>query len=709
MPKSHDNHNHNNLVDTIVTPDQKVAHAARVQADEASHENVEDRTAKHDSKTDKHDPWLNVFKRGNTDTHSQEVPPTTSITKKKFTLTKWHKIGMGVGTFFLLLLVVAGVIGFRTYVVATGLKTQALEMKAQASVAKEQLKAQNLPATEATLIDIQSRLERMKGDYQKLSFYKAVPIASAYYKDGEHAFAAGEAGIRAGLKTVDALVPYADVLGFQGEGTFAGGTTEDRIKVLLETLSKITPVIDDISAELQTVDAELAQVNPNRYPEKIQGYELRSMIVSGQELTDSAIKGLTDYKPVLEVLPEIAGSDTRKKYLVIFQNDNELRPTGGFMTAYAVMFIEDGKVTPEKSDDIYELDKKFNKRLPIPEVLGRYLTSEKYFNLRDMNISPDFKASMDEFYSHYKEVPGEPDNIDGIISVDTNLLTELVRVLGPVEVPGYGTFSAENDPRCDCPQIIYVLSEIVDRPTPYLREDRKGIIAPMMQAILKKSYDAPNSIWPQLFELGMKKIEGRHVQFYFFDEKYQAAAETVRAAGRMDQPKEGQDYLAVVDANLGGAKSNLFVKTEGILEVSAPENGQLSNKLTLKYKNDRKGDNCNLEAGLLCLNGQLRDWVRIYLPKGAKLVNANGFDANTMRESEDETLGFHVVEGVIRVAPLGQANLQLEYTVPYADTENYKLLMRKQAGTDPWPYLLNINGHEEEVILNKDLEIEIPF
>lgn len=675
--------------DTIVSPNKKVVtHMPNTRT------------------TAQQDPWLNVFKKDKAENESSNDQVQSETKKKRFRLNKWHKIGAGV--IAILLLIVIGV-GIHSYQVVMSVKAQADELMVVGQTLKEHLKTQNLPASEASLIEIQDRIDRMQSDYKKLSYYNFIPVASSYYQDGNHAFAAGEAGISAGLKTIDALVPYADVLGFEGEGSFTGGTTEDRIRVLLETLSKVTPVIDDISADLQVVDAELAQINPNRYPEKIQGRELRSNIYQAQQFVKGSLAAMTEFKPVLEVLPQIAGSDTRRKYLVIFQNDNELRPTGGFMTAYAVMFIEDGKATPEKSDDIYELDKKFTKRIPIPNILGRYLTSERYFNLRDMNVNPDFKLSMDTFYEHYREVPGEPANIDGIISIDTNVLTELVRVLGPVEVPGYGTFSAENDPRCDCPQIIYVLSEIVDRPTPYLREDRKGIIAPMMQAILQKAYSAPKEQWPQLAELAWKKIEGKHVQFYFFDEQFQQAAETANAAGRMNQPKEGQDFLAIVDANLGGAKSNLFVETEGKLEVSAPSNGVLTNTLTLKYKNDRRGDNCNLEAGQLCLNGTLRDWVRIYLPKGAKLVNANGFDQGTLSESEDEETGFHIIEGVFRLAPLSQATVQVEYTVPYENTETYQLQMRKQAGTDQWKYLLDINGHEEEVVLNKDLNIEIPF
>ena len=684
---------------TVITPDNK-------------HKNVESvspTTIEQPQKKGVNKPVLKWFKPNEDSSNQKSSEKVATLTpKRRFHFSK--KFVVITSVVLILFLSVAGAVGavgLHTYTIANNLKTQAMEAMVVGQGLKDQLKNQNLPGAEATMVDLQNRLTSMKTEYERLSFYQKVPIAKDYYADGLHAFAAGEAGMRAGLKSVDAIVPYADVLGFSGQGSFEGGTAENRIKLLLETLDKVTPVIDDITTELKTVESELAQIDPNRYPEKFQEYEVRNLITQAKSLSTVAVAAVTEFRPVIEVLPEIAGSDSRKKYLVIFQNDNELRPTGGFMTAYAVMFVEKGVVTPEKSDDIYELDKKFKKNIPIPPILGKYLTSEKRFNLRDMNIDPDFKNSMDTFYEHYKEVPGEPANIDGIISVDTTVLSDLVKILGPVEVPGYGTFTAENDPRCDCPQIIYVLSEIVDRPTPYLREDRKGIIAPMMQGILQKAYAAPNELWPQLFDTAWKKIEARSVQFYMFNEEYQAAAEKINAAGRLNPVKEGHDYIAVVDANLGGAKSNLFVEQSAKLVVSPPENGQIKNTLTLTYKNNRKGDNCNLEAGQLCLNAVLRDWMRVYVPEGATLTNITGIKDGSRKESTAN--GFTIFEGEFNLAPLSQSTVQLEYTVPYTDDKMYRLQLRKQAGTDPAKYLIDINGHEEEVILDKDKTITIDF
>jgi hypothetical protein len=634
--------------------------------------------------------------------------PTNPAKKRRFLPKTWHKILVVV----LLLLVVlgagVGAVAAYTMTVVQELKTQSTELQTDGKTVYEQFKAQNLPATEEGIKKLAEKMKTTRQTYNKLSFYKNIPFASAYFKDGEHGFNAADAALAAGLKSVQAITPYADVLGFKGEGTFTGGTAEDRLKVVLQTLEKVTPVLDSISKDLEVAQKELAQVDEKRYPENFQGKPIRSYVKQAHEVSTGAATALTEFRPALEEIPKIAGSDSqRKKYFILFQNDNEERPTGGFLTAYSIIFVENGKVTPDKSDDIYQLDKKFKKKITIPPILGKYLTTEKYWNLRDMNIEPDFKTSMDQFLSHYKEVPDEPRDVDGIIAVDTHVLVDLLKVLGPVEVPGYGTFTAENSPKCDCPQIIYALSEIADRPTPFMREDRKAILGPLMRSILTKAYTAPKTLWPQLFETGWKNIQGRHVQMYFFDPKAQAAAETIGAAGRMARTNQDSDFIAVVDANLGGAKSNLFVQKEIRQEVSTPSNGEITKKVTITYKNSRKGDNCNLEAGLLCLNATLRDWNRIYLPKGAKLVNSQGYKTGTVKQYDEGD--FTIIDGEFNLEPLSQAKVQVEYTVPYKDTQTYKVQMWKQGGIESIPVTFDVNGSEEQLNLEKDSNYEVRF
>lgn len=637
---------------------------------------------------------------------------SANTTENETSETVWQKLKrkpviLAILGITLFLLLITTIMGVYTFTVAKQLQAQVIPLKQKAQMVYTLFKEQNLPEAEKNLLELEAEFQTVKGTYQKLGFYSKIPIANKYYADGLHAFNAAEAGLSAGKKSVAAITPYADVLGFAG-AEFTGGTTEDRLKVILSTLEKVSPILDDIGTDLNTVKSELASINPNRYPESFRDMPVKEYVVTAQNVSAGAADGLAEYRPVIEQLPKVAGAGgVRKRYLILFQNDNELRPTGGFLTAYAVINVTDGKVEAEKSDDIYELDQKFRKNIPIPEELGRYLTTEKYLNLRDMNISPDFKVAMDLFFENYKTVDGEPQDIDGIISVDTHFLTNLMNVLGPVEVPGYGTFTAETDPRCDCPQIIYVLSEIITRPTPYLREDRKGILGPLMRSLLTKAYTAPKQTWPALFQTGFTSIQNRHAQFYFLDEEAQNAAELAQVAGRMVPPKNGEDFLAIVNANLAGAKSNLFV-TYDVKQVvaAAPVDGMLEKTVTITYKNSRKADNCNLEAGLLCLNSTLKDWTRLYIPQGSELISAEGFLEQAKTYDEN---GFTVIDGFFTLEPLGSAKLTFTYKVPYENMNDYEVTIWKQGGIEMIPNVMDITGGQEAIEVKKDTNYKTFF
>ena len=538
-----------------------------------------------------------------------------------------------------------------------------------------------------------------------ISITLAVPFASSYFQDGQHALSAGRSGLEAAKLSINSIAPYADVLGFSGEDSFTGGTAEDRLKLIIETLSKILPEFDAIAVHVNNLNQALSAINPNRYPESFRGQDIKKYVILAQDMGQGAQSALTEFRPVLEQLPSIMGSGgDRKKYLILLQNDNEIRATGGFLTAYATVFVEDGKVTPEKSDDIYELDKKFYAKPPIPKELGRYLTTEKKWNLRDMNISPDFQSAMDLFLENYKKIKGEPQDIDGIIAIDTEFVTNLMKVLGPIDVPGYGTFTSEIDARCDCPQIIYILSEIITRPTPYLRADRKGIIGPLMRALLTKAYTAPKTVWPDLFSTGFGQLAERHIQLYFLDENDQQAAISLDGAGIMRAGDQG-DFLAIIDSNLGGAKSNLFTSYEVNNTCQTPVDGKLMKSLEITYKNPRKADNCNLEAGKLCLNSTLNDWSRIYVPKGATLIKAQGYSEEPSTYEEN---GFTVFDGFFNLEPLGTAKLKLEYEIPY-EAEDYQLKVWKQGGVTSYEMMVDVNGGQDKLTIIKDTQYSTPF
>lgn len=587
------------------------------------------------------------------------------------------------------------------------------------SLAKEAYDAgknQDLIMASAKLEETENSLNETRVKYQKLDWLKAVPFASGYYKDGERVIKASLNGIQAGRILVEAVTPYADVLGFKGQGSFMGGTAEDRIMKIVQTLDKITPKMDEVSQKLSSSQLELAEINQGRYPVSIKGISVRERIIQARALLANTADGIDEAKPILDVLPQILGYPESKRYLVIFQNDGELRPTGGFMTAFSVLHVESGKVRPLKSDDIYSLDKKYKPRIKPPDPIKDYLFSAElktgivpYFYLRDMNFSPDFKISMDTFKEYYDKVPGEYE-VDGIIAIDTYVLTGLIDILGPVNVPGYGEFTNEPDKRChEIPNIICELEYIVDQPLPTQVGNRKqAILGPMMQEIMFKAMGSPKNLWPQLFTAGIQLLKEKHILLYFADSKVQEAGETFGAGGRI-KDYEG-DYLHINDSNLGGAKSNLFTKHQVEQEIEISESGRITKTLTIIYENDEAMDNCNLERATgLCLNSILRNYVRIYVPQGSKLIEGLGSDVEM--EAKEE-LGKTYFDGFLTVrGEGGRGKLIIKYELPFQAIpgENYRLLIQKQPGTLGHESKIIFGEEEEEFNLSEDKEIEFEF
>lgn len=611
------------------------------------------------------------------------------------------RILLGLLFFILIIGIIGAAIGIPTFFTLQQLEVLVEETEVVSRETYEALKTQDLVLANQKLNETQAKLDEIQIEYKKLGWTQYTPFR-AYYLDGDRVITAAMAGTNAGGVLFTTLEPYADVLGFTGEGTFTGGTAEERIVKIIETVDKVTPALDEVATQLETVESNLAQINPERYPFEVRERPVSEWIELAQTWSQTAVIAVTDVKPLLEVLPSVAGIEEEKKYLVMFQNDAELRPTGGFMTAYGVLRVDKGRVYQEKSDDIYSLDEKFNSRLKPPAPITQYLDNVYYWYLRDMNLSPDFKVSMDTFMEHYKEIPDEPaEDLDGIVAVDTQVLTDLVRILGPIDVPGFGTFTAEIDERCDCPQVIYELEDYATRPRAYLREDRKAFLAPMLQTLLVKAYGSPKQVWPQLFQEVVKNVMEKHVLFYMFDETAQTAAEQVNIAGRI-LDYDG-DYFHVNDTNFGGAKSNLFITEEVEHEITTTDTG-VTRAVTVTYKNPAPPDNCNLEAGQLCLNGIYRDWVRFYLPLGSEVIQTLGLEDESVKVSED--LGKTVVEGFFTFAPQSQAKIKIEYTVPYQPQDQYKLFIQKQPGKKEPKYTVTFNQVErQEFDLKTDKEV----
>ena len=204
------------------------------------------------------------------------------------------------------------------------------------------VKNQNVSLASGQLAKTKTDLTQTQSDLHAMGYLQFIPIANWYYNDADHLVNAGEHGLNAATLLVDSIAPYADLLGLKGQGSFVGGTAQQRIETAVKTIGKITPKIDDIANELAAARSEIDKVDPNHYPPIGIGKKARATLDNLKGMTDESVNLITSARPLIKNLAQVLGEPKEKKYLILFQNDKELRPTGGFITAYAIFRLDSG-------------------------------------------------------------------------------------------------------------------------------------------------------------------------------------------------------------------------------------------------------------------------------------------------------------------------------------------------------------------------------
>lgn len=588
----------------------------------------------------------------------------------------------------------------RTYKSAMKTYTQAKKTLDAAKKQNVELASTELAKTKKELVETQKNLNA-------LSFLKYIPILGGYYNDADHLTKAGYHTLNAATVLVDSVKPYADILGLKGQGSFVMGSAEQRIQTAIMTMGKITPRIDDVSDTFILAKKEIDAVDPNHYPPILGGDKIKKNLVKLKETTDQGVTFIDQARPLIKVLPNLLGESKEKRYLILFQNDKELRATGGFITAYAIFRIDKGVIHVERSDDIYNLDNAIANKPKAPDAILKYLPKVYSLNLRDSNLSPDFEESMKTFNSLYQKIPGRV-NVDGIIAIDTHVLVSTIKILDDqVQAAGI-TFTTKEDERCDCPQVIYVLEDNISRPVNYVKSGRKDLLGALLYAIMEKSLkSSPKLYWGPLFQDMIAETTQKHILFNINDKNAQDGIIALNAAGKI-KSFDG-DYLHINDTNFGGAKSNMYVKQNVEQVYDVKSDGSIIKTITINYKNPYPPSDCNLERGGLCLNADLRNWLRIYVPKGSELIDSKGSE---VKISTYEDLGKTVFEGFLIVRPQGAAKFTISYRLPFklAKGSSLPVLLQKQPGTDKNGYETKVNGRKIEkfdLVADKELKLSL--
>lgn len=559
-------------------------------------------------------------------------------------------------------------------------------------------KSQNFDILQKEVALTRRGLQKVNYSLNFLFWLKIIPIIGTYYSDAKGFAQAGVEELTALDKLLSNLAPISNELGFDGYQK----NGPDRVTQAIRMLDKGLPFLDKVEENLNRAAASVENIDTGKYPDKFKGRNIKKNLEMAKNFIIGAQIAAGEGKEVIKTAPQALGLSASKTYLLLFQNDKEIRPTGGFITAYATLNIKDGQVNATTSDDIYRLDEKLltvclKKICPLtppspivkylPEMSGKPRTA---WSMRDSNISPNLPTAASEFERMYQML-GEGLPFDGIIFIDSQVVEELIEVTGAIDV--FGTrYSAEQDSRCNCPNVIYELESYAEIAAKG-EKDRKAILGVLMQQILARSVGAEIEKLPKLLETLVRAANHKHVMFFMHDDTFQKALSSLNWTGEIRE--YGGDYLHINDSNFAGGKSNLYVEQTVTQEINITKEG-VKKKITIEYKNPQPFG--------VWLNGINRDYVRFYVPKGSKLISSKGSeDAVTTIEDLEKT----VFEAFIQVRPGNYRKLEIEYEIPYNPEGEYNLLIQKQPGAKDFHYIIKINGSQKaDFKLDSDIEFK---
>ncbi|PJA38285.1 hypothetical protein CO180_03915, partial [candidate division WWE3 bacterium CG_4_9_14_3_um_filter_41_6] len=387
-------------------------------------------------------------------------------------------------------------------------------------------------------------------------------------------------------------------------------------------------------------------------------------------------------------------------YLVLFQNDKELRPTGGFITSYTTVTINAGDITFSDASNIYDVQDG-NVYYASPYPIATYLT-ERIWHLRDANFSPDFKESMDFFYTFWRQVGQQP--FDGIIAVDTQLVSALLKFTGDVNVPGYdidfGLYPSVPQ-SCKSGGSVFTSENVVCRLEFYAERaslgenERKDVIGLLMNQMYDHIMATDSSSWQDLIMVITTQLNEKHALLYFTDDVIQTLAEEYNVAGRVRETES--DYLLVNDANLAGLKSDMYLtrSVDQYYEVSS--NGTITKTVDITYENTGAFDGW--------LNATARNYVRLYVPEGSTLLSSSGGEA-TVSVSSD--LGKTVFDNFVRIPPMSSSTVSFTYEIPIKVSNDFSVLIQKQPGKELESHRVFVNDEQvSTVTLRSDMVVPV--
>ena len=587
-----------------------------------------------------------------------------------------------IGLFFILLILLSN-----TYKDLRIAYVSGLEGKNQLTKAITQIKSKNwdeaLKNSQTAKVDFNSALTRLDSAQNNIAL-KKIPFLQNQVNDLRYLFKTTEILSRSLERSIPLLGQLDKISSGAAGGNFANLSSEDKNK-FLKLIYESEPELNGLKANL-----DLALLNINKVHKIGVLWPVYSQISEYKTQLQEADNLIEKLSPLAKILPTLGGYPTEKSFLILLQNNDELRPTGGFIGVFGLANTKNGEIISLKTNDSYHLDMpaidKWHKEPPAP--IKKYLNVENWY-LRDSNWVPDWPLAaqkINEIYTGESLAIGQPaPNFSGIIAINPDFISNLLSLVGPITIKGE-EYNSQN-----FQELLQYNVEVAYKDRDISSWDRKEIINELLEELKSRLFSLPTNKWVGLINVVSDNTAKKNIQIYFFDQSLEDLAKTLGASGEIKQTDS--DYLMVVDANLAAFKSDAVIEKKINYNVSE-RNGQTTANLVLNYRHEGDFD---------WRTTRYRSYTRIYLPFGSRLINSSGLDKNKSDWTaiNDPILNKTIFGFFFTVEPGTEKKITIDYSLPETitrqmDNGTYNLMVQKQSGRRTQELKVNIDPQKSD-------------
>ena len=550
----------------------------------------------------------------------------------------------------------------------------------QVDAAQEQLEFANKKFSEA-----QENIESLN------IFVRAMISILPQGQDGMHAISAGKELTQSAQLIAKAISPFTS-------------SEENEINAL-DLLSNIQSSLREALPNIQNAQYNLESINPNSLPD-----EYKDKFIKARDLLPAVSAAIIDFNDFSDSLLSILGSNGQKRYAVLFQNNNELRPSGGFIGSLAFVDVVNGKIENIEipKGGAYDFQGYLTEQIIAPKPL-QILNSR--WEMQDANWYADWPTSAKKV-SWFIEKSGHS-SVDGVIAMQATTLVKLLEILGPIDFEEYGVVLDSNN-------VIDEMQYAVELDYDKEENQPKKYVAELVPRVLDKILSSKGSELIELLSLVKSEIKEKNILLYFRDDKINQ-----QFIDRGWEPiilDSDIDYLSVIHANIGGGKTDGVIAQTYNQEITISEDGTAIAKLSIIRRHEGDKDNIFEKFNNV-------DYVRVYAPKGSELISFEGVKpppSSMYEQPEDYYVKDYELESIegkviideksgtritqefgktvfgnwLQVDPQNTLFVKVKYKLPFKirpfdifspDIKSgYSLVMQKQAGARAIPYSISL-------------------